>query len=465
MLRQLEEYAKLNNVPIMNKDAIEYLCNYIKEHNIKSILEVGTAIGYSSIKMALTSDDITVVSLEKDTERYNIAIDNINKFNLSDRITVYNMDALDYTCDSTFDLVFIDASKGKNKAFFEKFSKNLSYDGTIITDNISFHGLLEDSSLIKTKNQQKLVGKIKDYITYLGSNKEFNTKYIPVGDTIAISKRRNRLIINVQDREALNSLYSYDIEGIIVSIDSLSSFGNFYVHVNELEQIIDRYKGKKVIVSLNKVMSNDDLQNLEEVLKRLKNMKIFKILFYDMAVYNIASRLDMTNLLVIYQEHLNASIYSNNFYKRRNINSTYITSDITFEEIKEIKINTNMEIFMNVYGHIPMFYSRRSLITNYFKYIDRKPSSSYYYLQSDDDSCMYPIKQEESGTVIYTPKINLINRLDELSEIDYLVINLFDEEDYKKILRDFLQRKKINEECYEGFFNKKTIFKLKEGSL
>ena len=120
---------------------------------------------------------------------------------------------------------------------------------------------------------------------------------------------------------------------------------------------------------------------------------------------------------------------------------------------------------MNVYGHIPMFYSRRSLITNYFKYIDRKPSSSYYYLQNDDDCCMYPIKQEESGTVIYTPKINLINRLDELSEIDYLVINLFDEEDYKKILRDFLQRKKINEECYEGFFNKKTIFKLKEGSL
>ena len=71
MLEEIELYAKENNVPIMLSDGIEYLCNYIKEHNIKRILEIGSAIGYSAIKMALVDDDIYVTTIEKDEKRYN----------------------------------------------------------------------------------------------------------------------------------------------------------------------------------------------------------------------------------------------------------------------------------------------------------------------------------------------------------------------------------------------------------
>ena len=82
MLNEIELYAKENRVPIMMKDGIEFLCEYIREHKIKRILEIGSAIGYSSIKMALVDHDIYITTIEKDESRYNIAVNNIKKFNL-----------------------------------------------------------------------------------------------------------------------------------------------------------------------------------------------------------------------------------------------------------------------------------------------------------------------------------------------------------------------------------------------
>ena len=188
-MEKLEIYAKENNIPIMQKDGILYLCNYIKENNIKSILEIGSAIGYSSIMMASIDKDIRVTTIEKDTERYNIAVSNINEYNLNDQINIIQGDACDIEFTDKFDLIFIDAAKGKNTFFFNKFKDNLNKNGTIITDNLSFHGLVEDSSLIKTKNQRGIVNKIKDYINFLDNNEDFITTYTEVGDTIAISKR------------------------------------------------------------------------------------------------------------------------------------------------------------------------------------------------------------------------------------------------------------------------------------
>lgn len=190
-LSLIEEYAKEAYVPIMLKDGIEYLCNYIKENNIKNILEVGSAIGYSAIKMALVSDDITITTIEKDENRYNMAVDNIHKFNLDKRINIILGDAKEVELTDKYDLIFIDASKGNNIYFFEKFTNNLAQDGVIITDNLSFHGRVEDASLITSKNQLGIVKKIKTFIEYLDNNKEFTTTYVSVGDKIAISKKNN----------------------------------------------------------------------------------------------------------------------------------------------------------------------------------------------------------------------------------------------------------------------------------
>lgn len=190
MLEEIERYAKDKKVPIMMKDGIEYLCNFIKEHNIKRILEIGSAIGYSSIKMALVDNDIRITTIEKDNDRYNEAISNIKKFNLEDRIDIIIGDALETEIDLEYDLIFIDASKGNNINFFNRYKKNLSRNGIIITDNLLFHGLVKDENLIKTKNQRGIVKKIKLFIEFLDNNQEFNTTYIDIGDGISISRRK-----------------------------------------------------------------------------------------------------------------------------------------------------------------------------------------------------------------------------------------------------------------------------------
>lgn len=188
-LSEIEEYAKEKRIPIMMKDGIEFLCNYIKEHKIKRILEIGSAIGYSAIKMALIDKDIKIVTIERDKERYDEAIKNIDYFNLNEQIEIINGDAMDVSVDGMYDLIFIDASKGHNIDFFEKYQNNLNKNGVIITDNLSFHGLVEDECLIETKNQRGIVRKIKMFIDYLDNNKEFVTEYVAVGDRISISRR------------------------------------------------------------------------------------------------------------------------------------------------------------------------------------------------------------------------------------------------------------------------------------
>ena len=190
MLEEIEKYAKENKVPIMLSDGISYLCQYIKDNNIKKILEIGSAIGYSAIKMALVDEDITIKTIEKDIDRYNLAIQNIKKFNLENRIDIILDDALNTKIEDSYDLIFIDASKGNNINFFKKYSANLNKNGTIITDNLFFHGLVQDESLIKTKNQRGIVRKIKEFINFLDNNSEFITEYISVGDGISISKKK-----------------------------------------------------------------------------------------------------------------------------------------------------------------------------------------------------------------------------------------------------------------------------------
>lgn len=190
-IRVIEEYAKENNVPIMMKDGIEFLTQYIKENNVKTILEIGSAIGYSAIRMALVDESIKVTTIERDTNRYNEAVKNIKEFNLENQIEIINADALEYTTEKQFDLIFIDAAKAQYIKFFEKYKTNLKQNGTIISDNLDFHGLVKNPELTSNRNTKQLVRKINTYIEFLKENKEFKTEFISLGDGIGISKRQS----------------------------------------------------------------------------------------------------------------------------------------------------------------------------------------------------------------------------------------------------------------------------------
>lgn len=189
-LEEIEKYAKEQNVPIMEKEGIEFLTKYIKDNNIKSILEIGAAIGYSAIKMASISDDIKVTTIERDSFRYNEAVKNIEYNNLNDRINIILGDALEVNIEGFYDLIFIDAAKAQSIKFFEKYSPLLKDNGTIITDNINFHGLTFSDNPAPTRNLRQLTRKIKTYLEFLENNKEYDSKYINIGDGVIVSKKK-----------------------------------------------------------------------------------------------------------------------------------------------------------------------------------------------------------------------------------------------------------------------------------
>ena len=192
VIKEIKEYAKVNKVPIMQDDGISFLTTFILKNQPKNILEIGTAIGYSAIMMALCNPNIRITTIERDEKRYLEAIKNIKKLNLEDRITLIFKDALNVKLDDTYDLIFIDAAKSQNIKFFERFEKNLDKLGYIITDNMLFHGyVLKDENEIKNRDLRGLVRKIKAYREYLENNASFQTIfYDNVGDGIALTSRK-----------------------------------------------------------------------------------------------------------------------------------------------------------------------------------------------------------------------------------------------------------------------------------
>lgn len=190
-INEIKKYAKQNNVPIMHDKGIKYLVNFIKENEINTVLEIGTAIGYSAIIMALSNPKLKIITIERDEERYLEAIKNIKKFDLESRIKLIFNDAVDVKLNEKFDLIFLDGAKGKNIEFFEQFEKNLNEDGYIITDNIYFHGYVEmNEDEIDSKNLRGLVRKIKNYIEFLENHEKYNTKFIRDGDGLSITTRK-----------------------------------------------------------------------------------------------------------------------------------------------------------------------------------------------------------------------------------------------------------------------------------
>ncbi len=189
---ELEEYARENHVPIMDLISAETILQLLRISQPSRILEIGAAIGYSSIRMALELPSTTILTVERNEERYKQAINNIKRSETEKQITILFGDALELAQEiqgqEKFDVIFIDAAKGQYKRFFESFEPLLAKDGMIISDNVLFKGLVVEE--IENKRRRQLVDKIKMYNEWLANHPNYVTTILPVGDGIAISKKR-----------------------------------------------------------------------------------------------------------------------------------------------------------------------------------------------------------------------------------------------------------------------------------
>lgn len=192
IINEMKKFAKTNKVPIINDDGLTLMLTLVDLIKPKKFLEIGTAIGFCSVCIATYDNDVLIDTIERDEEMYLQAVNNIKLAKLDDRINVHHADALDFdfrNLESNYDMIFIDAAKAQYSKFFEKYESLLSDEGIIITDNLLFHGLVVNRSSIENRNLKALVSKI-DYFNYwLKKNKKYETKFLNIGDGVAISRR------------------------------------------------------------------------------------------------------------------------------------------------------------------------------------------------------------------------------------------------------------------------------------
>ncbi|RLQ98128.1 O-methyltransferase [Falsibacillus albus] len=193
LLLEMEQFAKANDIPIMELVGIEALIQIMRVQQPKKILEIGTAIGYSALRMAHALPEANIVSIERDEERFEMAKEYIKRMGYTDRIVVLKGDALEQAENTgamgPFDAIFIDAAKGQYTKFFEIYSKQLADTGCIYSDNVLFKGLVAEAE-IEHKRTRSLVAKIKGYNEWLMNHREYHTSILPVGDGLAVSKKR-----------------------------------------------------------------------------------------------------------------------------------------------------------------------------------------------------------------------------------------------------------------------------------
>ena len=182
---EIREYGQKNDIPIMNLETKEFIKTILSVQKPKTILEIGTAIGYSALVFEkYTKAKITTIELEE--KNANIARKNFDKYKKS--INLINDDAQKAlnNINQGFDFVFIDANKSHYLEYFEKSSNLLNDNGIIIADNVLFKGMVINDDLVD-KRMITIVKRLRNYLAYVMDRKDFKTTIIPIGDGLTLS--------------------------------------------------------------------------------------------------------------------------------------------------------------------------------------------------------------------------------------------------------------------------------------
>ena len=194
---ELREYAKLNNVPIIQDEGLALLEIFIRLYKPKNILEIGTAIGYSAMRMSKVCG-ANVYSIERNELMEQKAKENVLKAGLEDKIHLIYKDALeafDLVSNVEFDMIFIDAAKAQYMKFFNLYTPLLKKGGIVVCDNMAFHGLVElindeEKYMAQTRAVRGLIRKMAKFHEELLKNEDYLTSLFEVGDGIAISVKK-----------------------------------------------------------------------------------------------------------------------------------------------------------------------------------------------------------------------------------------------------------------------------------
>ena len=274
--------------------------------------------------------------------------------------------------------------------------------------------------------------------------------------------------------EMIESLIN-KVDGFIVGIKNLSVNLPFYIE--NIEEVVNfvRDNNKEIFISLNKNIHNNDLDYLKEILLLLDKLDINGVIYYDASIVNLKRELNLNLDLVWGQEHMTTNFLTSNYWYDFGAKYTYISNDITVDEIIKINEKAKSKLMVQLFGYIPIFNSRRHLVDNYLKTFDL-PQKEDYLIEKEGKS--YNIVDDVNGTTVYSA--NILNGIEEYltlgkNNIDYIVLNSYKIEDSKFIkvvelfnnvcdsnIKDYT--KEIDEmfdNVDRGFLYTETVYKVK----
>jgi predicted O-methyltransferase YrrM len=185
----IKQKALEEHIPIIMDDTLEVISSILEKNKPNKILEIGTAVGYSAICFSkYLAENGRIDTIERDEERIKEAKINIKDMDLEDIIQIYEGDAVEIlpTLNDKYDVVFIDAAKGKYPFFLKEALRMLSENGIIFADNILYKGYV--MSDYNKHKQRTAVRNLREYIKEVTENENLETEILEVGDGLAISK-------------------------------------------------------------------------------------------------------------------------------------------------------------------------------------------------------------------------------------------------------------------------------------
>lgn len=278
-------------------------------------------------------------------------------------------------------------------------------------------------------------------------------------------------IILLDNLEQLNFTLEFT-DAYLIGIKDMCVNTTFSVDLNELKSISNKLKkgNKELFILLNKNLHNSDIETLKEILINLNKLDIKGIFYSDVAVIQIKEELNLNYDLVWAAEHATTNYNTINYWYNFGAKYTFISSDITYDNIIEIKNNTKSKLIVPVFGYLPMFVSRRHIVKNYLDYFKLNDNSKINYIEKENK--IYPIVDNKLGTFVYSNNIlNGVNYYKNLEKenIDYALFNGFNinTEGLIEVLKIYSGKsnKNINslfENLDEGFLNKETIYRVKK---
>ncbi len=188
-IAEMEKFAKENDVPISQPESIRLVEVLLKMMRAENVLELGTAIGYSAIRMTKACS-AKVVTVELSDEMADIAEENFKKADVENRVTLIRGDARcvvsEMPGEEVFDCIFVDAAKGQYMEFFPDCERLLKKGGILISDNVLYKGMTATDELV-VRRKITIVRRLRNYLEMLKENKNFSTALIPIGDGVALS--------------------------------------------------------------------------------------------------------------------------------------------------------------------------------------------------------------------------------------------------------------------------------------